>query len=90
MKDLPFGAGRHRCIGEQYANLQVATILATMIRETTWVLPTPFPANDYTVRLRSSLFPPLSSRCLMILSLQTMIVMPTAPRNLIFTRRAKK
>lgn len=65
---LPFGAGRHRCIGEQYANLQVATILATMIRETTWVLPTPFPANDYT----------------------TMIVMPTAPRNLIFTRRAKK
>ena len=29
---LPFGAGRHRCIGEQFANVQLGTILATMVR----------------------------------------------------------
>lgn len=29
---LPFGAGRHRCIGEQFANVQIGTILATMVR----------------------------------------------------------
>jgi sterol 14alpha-demethylase len=30
---LPFGAGRHRCIGEQFAYVQLGTILATMVRE---------------------------------------------------------
>lgn len=30
---LPFGAGRHRCIGEQFAYLQLGTIVATMVRE---------------------------------------------------------
>ena len=29
---LPFGAGRHRCIGEQFANVQLGTILASMVR----------------------------------------------------------
>lgn len=29
---LPFGAGRHRCIGEQFANVQIGTILATIVR----------------------------------------------------------
>ena len=29
---LPFGAGRHRCIGEQFAYVQLGTVLATMIR----------------------------------------------------------
>jgi sterol 14-demethylase len=29
---LPFGAGRHRCIGEQFANVQLITILATTVR----------------------------------------------------------
>ncbi|MBE3046175.1 cytochrome P450, partial [Candidatus Bathyarchaeota archaeon] len=29
---LPFGAGRHRCIGEQFANVQLQTIVATMVR----------------------------------------------------------
>jgi sterol 14-demethylase len=36
---LPFGAGRHRCIGEQFANLQLGTIMATMVRELKWRLP---------------------------------------------------
>jgi sterol 14-demethylase len=30
---LPFGAGRHRCIGELFANVQLVTIMATMTRE---------------------------------------------------------
>ena len=29
---LPFGAGRHRCIGEQFAYLQLGTITATIVR----------------------------------------------------------
>ncbi|KAK5000307.1 Sterol 14-alpha demethylase, partial [Elasticomyces elasticus] len=29
---LPFGAGRHRCIGEQFAYVQLGTILATLVR----------------------------------------------------------
>jgi sterol 14-demethylase len=29
---LPFGAGRHRCIGEQFANVQLITITATLVR----------------------------------------------------------
>ncbi|KAL8286891.1 hypothetical protein RQP46_003897 [Phenoliferia psychrophenolica] len=48
---LPFGAGRHRCIGEQFANLQIGTIIATLIRETTWTLPGEFPGNDYTTMI---------------------------------------
>lgn len=47
--DLPFGAGRHRCIGEQFANVQLGTILATLIREATWTLDQEFPGQDYTV-----------------------------------------
>jgi len=30
---LPFGAGRHRCIGEQFAYVQLGTILATLVRQ---------------------------------------------------------
>jgi sterol 14alpha-demethylase len=29
---LPFGAGRHRCIGEQFAYVQLGTILASLVR----------------------------------------------------------
>jgi sterol 14alpha-demethylase len=30
---LPFGAGRHRCIGEQFAYLNIGVIVAVMVRE---------------------------------------------------------
>lgn len=30
---LPFGAGRHRCIGEQFAYVQLQTILVCMVRD---------------------------------------------------------
>ncbi|KAI5296089.1 Lanosterol 14-alpha-demethylase [Ascosphaera acerosa] len=33
---LPFGSGRHRCIGEQFAYVQLGTILATLIRLMKW------------------------------------------------------
>jgi len=33
---LPFGAGRHRCIGEQFAYVQLQTILACMVRTFTF------------------------------------------------------
>lgn len=47
---LPFGAGRHRCIGEQFAYLQLGAIIATMVRQFDWRLEkTEFPEPDYTV-----------------------------------------
>jgi sterol 14-demethylase len=30
---LPFGAGRHRCIGEQFANVQLQTIVSMIVRD---------------------------------------------------------
>ncbi|KAK9331480.1 cytochrome P450 [Lipomyces starkeyi] len=47
---LPFGAGRHRCIGEQFAYVQLGTILSMFIREFTWTLPEGrgVPKPDYT------------------------------------------
>jgi sterol 14-demethylase len=60
--DLPFGAGRHRCIGEQFANVQLGIIIATLVRENSWTLQGPFPGNDYTVH-PFSLLPFSSCRC---------------------------
>lgn len=45
---LPFGAGRHRCIGEQFAYLQLGTILTYFVRRFSWKLETTFPGPDYT------------------------------------------
>jgi len=47
---LPFGAGRHRCIGEQFAYLQLGTIIATMVREFDWKTEVEgkIPEPDYT------------------------------------------
>lgn len=36
---LPFGGGRHRCIGEQFAYVQLGAILATFVREFKWAIP---------------------------------------------------
>lgn len=33
---LPFGGGRHRCIGEQFAYVQLGTILATYVYNIKW------------------------------------------------------
>jgi sterol 14-demethylase len=29
---IPFGAGRHRCIGESFAYVQIKTIMSTLLR----------------------------------------------------------
>ncbi|ANB14791.1 sterol 14-demethylase [Sugiyamaella lignohabitans] len=46
---LPFGGGRHRCIGEQFAFVQLGTILSTFVRELKWTLPAgqSLPEVDY-------------------------------------------
>ncbi|CAO1639420.1 unnamed protein product [Sympodiomycopsis kandeliae] len=46
---LPFGAGRHRCIGEQFAYVQLGAILATFVRKFDWKLKNGhMPEPDYT------------------------------------------
>jgi sterol 14alpha-demethylase len=48
---LPFGAGRHRCIGEQFAYLQLGTITATMVRQFKVQMPNgakTIPPTDYS------------------------------------------
>lgn len=43
---LPFGGGRHRCIGEQFAYTQLGTLLVTFVQNFTWECKCP--PNDYT------------------------------------------
>jgi len=43
----PFGAGRHRCIGEGFAYVQLQTILAAFVRNVVLKLDGPFPETDY-------------------------------------------
>lgn len=54
---LPFGAGRHRCIGEQFAYLQLGTITATLVRMFKFRnLPgvNTIPETDFSVSTRKS------------------------------------
>ncbi|EGF98193.1 uncharacterized protein MELLADRAFT_46108 [Melampsora larici-populina 98AG31] len=48
---LPFGAGRHRCIGEQFAYLQLATVVLTILRRCDLRLNGTLPKPDYTTML---------------------------------------
>lgn len=48
---LPFGAGRHRCVGETFAYAQLTAILATMVRLLRWEqveVGAPVPKTDYS------------------------------------------
>lgn len=47
---LPFGAGRHRCIGEAFAYIQIKTIVSYFVREFTFELTNKdhFPKPDYS------------------------------------------
>ncbi|EKG20826.1 Cytochrome P450 [Macrophomina phaseolina MS6] len=63
---LPFGAGRHRCIGEKFAYLNLGVILATLVRNFKFYNPEDrngIPDTDYAVSGHSlSPFPKFHSR----------------------------
>ncbi|KIS68081.1 sterol 14 alpha-demethylase [Mycosarcoma maydis] len=61
---LPFGAGRHRCIGEQFAYLQIGVILATFVRIFKWHLDSKFPDPDY----QSMVVLPSKNGCAIVLT----------------------
>ncbi|EDO18892.1 hypothetical protein Kpol_1023p61 [Vanderwaltozyma polyspora DSM 70294] len=46
---LPFGGGRHRCIGEDFAYCQLGTLLVTFVTKIKWSLPEnkAIPETDY-------------------------------------------
>jgi sterol 14-demethylase len=48
----PFGAGRHRCIGEQFAYLQLGTIISAVVRRVEMKVKGKFPAHNYHVSAR--------------------------------------
>lgn len=51
----PFGAGRHRCVGEQFAYLQLSVVISYIIRNFTLKLATPeFPQTNYRVSTGAS------------------------------------
>ncbi|KAH9960902.1 cytochrome P450 [Russula dissimulans] len=43
----PFGAGRHRCIGEQFAYMQLCTLIATVVRSIEMRIPGGVPPPNY-------------------------------------------
>ncbi|CAA90803.1 Lanosterol 14-alpha demethylase erg11 [Schizosaccharomyces pombe] len=45
---LPFGAGRHRCIGEQFAYMHLSTIISKFVHDYTWTLIGKVPNVDYS------------------------------------------
>ena len=45
---IPFGAGRHKCIGETFAHLQVKTVISALVRLFEFELDGPPPKGDYT------------------------------------------
>jgi cytochrome P450 len=46
----PFGAGRHRCIGESFAYVQLSTILACFVQRMELKLEGKVPETNYEVR----------------------------------------
>lgn len=45
----PFGAGRHRCIGESFAYVQLGSIVATVVRSIEMRLAQKMPEHNYHV-----------------------------------------
>jgi cytochrome P450 len=56
---LPFGAGRHRCVGEEFAYLQLCTIIAYMVRNFVFrpMEGEGVPKTDYTAMLTRPVLP---------------------------------
>lgn len=80
---LPFGAGRHRCIGEQFANLQLGVIIAALVRHLKLRSPLgkdEFIATDYSVCYPCSFSMPQSVLLIYIDSPSSLA--PSAPPTL--------
>ena len=83
---LPFGAGRHRCIGEQFANIQLTIVLIVMVR--TFKLSTVdgkrgVVATDYSVSM------PASVACceIWLMRVQSMFARPMEPARVRWEKR---
>jgi len=54
---FPFGAASHACTGEQFAFVQVKTILSTLFRNYDIKLTVPFPKQDFTTMIPGPIHP---------------------------------
>ena len=55
---IPFGAGRHRCIGESFAYIQIKTIWSTLLRLFEFDLVNGyFPEVNYTTMIHTPMNP---------------------------------
>lgn len=60
-KWVPFGAGRHRCIGFEFAQIQIRCVLSTVIRNFILELPTgAVPAVNYRTMIHTPLDPQIN------------------------------
>jgi len=84
---LPFGAGRHRCIGEQFAYVQLGTILAMFVREFRWKGAEGYkvPSTDYSV---SCLLIPINVTSPNVM-IQSLFSRPMSPAIIQWERREK-
>lgn len=87
---LPFGAGRHRCIGEHYAYLQLSMIVAIVVREFKFqsipgkegVVPT-----DYSVSPNPNFSPSSTPFPLTLLRSQSLFSRPMEPAYVQWEKR---
>jgi sterol 14-demethylase len=57
-KWVPFGAGRHRCIGYKFAQIQIRCVWSTLIRNFEFALPDgKFPATNFRTMIHTPLVP---------------------------------
>jgi cytochrome P450 len=88
----PFGAGRHRCIGEQFAYVQLSAIIGTIVRHMEMRIAAVPPQNYHvsakgfnTIWVFMLEITMLTLVCAFFL--QTMIVLPKDPCNVSYRRR---
>lgn len=82
---LPFGAGRHRCVGEIFAYSQLGAILVTLVRLLQWEQVDPevaVPATDYSVSAPVSVvLLPASQEMLLIFNRSVHVLSTNASGN---------